>query len=306
MPGAGCVVLKPEGELKELKFRIIIILLLAIQAAGCISTKRVVPAELRPLPAQTVSRADLLSALEERSRQIRTLQATVTLDASGGALTTGVLTEYRQTKGFVLVERPSHIRIKAQAPLALATVFDMVSDGNQYRVSIPIKNKFIVGNANKSGTEKNPILNLRPQHIVGALFVDIGPHLANGEMRSTLEEATEGRRSYYVVSFINVAELTAQLIEKLWIDRSDLQVTRKQIFGKDGKVDTDVQYTGYQLQGDVAFPSIIHIQRPTDDYALKMTFQKTSVNEKLAADAFNLEQPQGSELVQQAEGSGTN
>jgi len=28
-----------------------------------------------------------------------------------------------------------------------------------------------------------------------------------------------------------------------------------------------------------------------------MTFQKTSVNEKLTEDAFNLEQPSGSELV---------
>jgi outer membrane lipoprotein-sorting protein len=280
-------------------------LLLFVQA-GCISTKRVVPAEQRPLPARTVSRTDLLSGLQERSRQIKTLQATVALDASGGALTTGVLTEYRQTKGYILVDRPSHIRIKAQAPLALATVFDMVSDGNQYRVSIPIKNKFIIGNAQTPGKEKNPILNLRPQHIVNALFVDVEPYLTNSQVRSTLEEAIEGRRSYYVFSFINIADSVAQLVEKLWIDRSDLQVTRKQIFGKDGKMDTDVQYVGYQLQGDVTFPSTIFIQRPIDDYALKMTFQKTSVNEKLAADAFNLEQPQGAELVQQAEGSGTN
>jgi outer membrane lipoprotein-sorting protein len=290
-----------------LKLRIIIVLLLLGQV-GCISVsrRRVVPAAERPLPAKTVSRADLLMGLEEKSKQIRTLQATVALDASGGALTTGVLTEYRQTKGFVVVDRPSHIRIKAQAPLALATVFDMVSDGKQYRVSIPIKNKFIVGNANTPGKEKNPILNLRPQHIVNALFVDVMPYVANSKVRSILEEAVEGRQSYYIFSFINIAEDTAQLIEKLWIDRGNLEVTRKQIFGVDGKVDTDVQYSEYQLQGDVSFPSVILIQRPTDDYSLKMTFQKTSVNEKLAADAFILEQPPGAELVQQAEGSGTN
>jgi outer membrane lipoprotein-sorting protein len=288
-----------------LTLRIIIALLLLGQV-GCIATKRVVPADQRPLPAKTVSRSDLLTGLEEKSKQIRTLQATVALDASGGGMTTGVLTEYRQTKGFVIVDRPSHIRVKAQAPLALATVFDMVSDGKQYRVSIPIKNKFIVGNANTPGKEKNPILNLRPQHIVNALFVDIVPYMANSQVRSTLEEAVDGRHSYYVFSFINIAEDNAQLIEKLWIDRTSLEVTRKQIFGTDGKVDTDVQYSGYERQGDVAFPSVILIQRPTDDYSLKMTFQKTSVNEKLATDAFTLEQPQGAELVQQAEGSGTN
>jgi outer membrane lipoprotein-sorting protein len=288
-----------------LRVRIIVAFLLFVQT-GCISTKRVVPPDQRLLPAKTVSRADLLTGLEEKSTQIRTLLATVALDASGGAMTTGVLTEYRQTKGFIVVDRPSHIRMKAQAPLALATVFDMVSDGKQYRVSIPIKNKFIVGNANTPGKEKNPILNLRPQHIVNALFVDIMPYTANAKVRSILEEAVEGRLSYYVFSFINIAEDTAQLIEKLWIDRTNLEVTRKQIFGTDGKVDTDVQYSAYERQGDVEFPSVILIQRPTDDYSLRMTFQKTSVNEELAADAFNLEQPQGAELVLQAEGSGTN
>src|SRR5436190_9649154 len=224
------------------------IVLLLFTQASCISIsrRRVVPAAERPLPAKTVSRADLLVGLEEKSKQIRTLQATVALDASGGALTTGVLTEYRQTKGFVVVDRPSHIRIKAQAPLALATVFDMVSDGKQYRVSIPIKNKFIVGNANTPGKEKNPILNLRPQHIVNALFVDIVPYMQNGQVRSTLEEAVEGRHSYYVFSFIDISENTVQLMEKLWIDRTDLEVTRKEIFGIDGKVDTDVQYSEYE------------------------------------------------------------
>src|SRR5262249_42046068 len=155
-----------------LKLRIIIGFLLLLGQAGCIATKTVVPANQRPLPAKSASRADLLTRLEEQSKQIPTMQATVTLDATRGGMTTGVLTEYRQTKGFVVVDRPAHIRIKAEAPLALATVFDMVSDGKQYRVSIPIKNKFIVGNANIPGKEKNPILNLRPQHIVNALFVD--------------------------------------------------------------------------------------------------------------------------------------
>src|SRR5436190_10331304 len=231
--------------MRVLRLRIMIALLLFGQA-GCITTRRVVPAEQRPLPAKTVSRTDLLTGLEEKSKKIRTLQATVALDASGGAMTTGVLTKYRQTKSFVIVDRPSHIRIKAQAPLALATVFDMVSDGKQYRVSIPLKNKFIVGNANTPGKEKNPILNLRPQHIVTALFVDIVPYIANSQVRSTLEEAVEGRRSYYVFSFIDISENTVQLMEKLWIDRTDLEVTRKEIFGIDGKVDTDVQYSEYE------------------------------------------------------------
>ena len=280
-----------------MKFRIILALLLAIQT-GCISRKHVVPETQRLLPAQTASRADLLQMLERQSNQIQTLQGTLALDASGGGMKTGVLTEYRQTKGFLLVERPSHIRFKVQAPLALATVFDMVSDGRQYRVSIPVKNKFIIADTRAPTNDKNPLLNLRPQHIVSALFVDIGGYLSNPQVRSALEETTEGRRRFYVFSFINIASRDAELAEKLWIDRSNLQVARKQMFGSDGKVETDVEYSEYASQGDIPFPQIILIQRPMEDYSLKMTFQKTTVNEQLAVESFNLERPAGSELVQ--------
>jgi outer membrane lipoprotein-sorting protein len=272
-------------------------LLLAIPA-GCISRKRVVPETERLLPAQTATRADLLHLLEEKSRQIQTLQATLALDAAGGGIKTGVLTEYRQTKGFLLVDRPNNIRLKVQAVLALATVVDMVSDGRQYRVSVPIKNKFLIGDVSAPAKEKNPILNLRPQHLMKALFVDVTPYLNHPEVRSTFEEITEGRRSFYVFTFINVGPQDAQVIEKLWIDRYDLQVSRKQLFRNDGKVDTYVEYSDYASLGEISFPEVIFMQRPIDDLNVKMTLQKTTVNEKLVTDAFSLERPAGSELVQ--------
>jgi len=280
-----------------LKLRIIFILLPLIQAS-CISTKRTIPVDARPLAALTASRSDLLHGLEDQSKRIHTLQGTITLDASsGGNVKTEVMTEYRQTKGFVLVERPNHVRLRIQAPLALATVFDMVSDGREYRVSIPIQNKFLIGDLDAPAKDKNAILNLRPQVLITGMFVDITRYLNDPHVKSTFEEFREGRRSFYVFSFINVAGPESHLVEKLWIDRLNLQVTRKQVFRNDGKVETDVEYSGYSAGGDIRYPQVILIQRPIEDYALKMTFQKTSVNEKLTDDAFNLEQPSGSELV---------
>ena len=280
----------------DLKLRIIFVLLLLVQSA-CISRKRVVPIDERPLPVQSSTRPELLKSLAEKSKQIQTLQGIINLDASSGRAEAGVLTEYRQTRGFVLVERPGHVRFKVQAVLALATVVDMVSDGLQYRVSIPVKNKFAVGDTNARGNEKNAILNLRPPVILNALFVDILSYLNNPRMRATLEETREGRRSFYVLSFIDVAAEDAQLLEKLWIDRTNLQVSRKQMFRTDGKPEMDVEYS-YASDGDMKFPQIITIHRPVEGYTLKMTFQKVTVNEKLAADAFELERPAGAELVQ--------
>jgi outer membrane lipoprotein-sorting protein len=274
---------------------VIVLVSLALQVS-CLSRRRVVPIEERMLPARTATRSELLQTLEQTSRAIDRLTASVTLDASGGGATTGVLTEYRQTKGSIVVERPSQIRIIAQAPLALATVFDMVSDGKVFRVWIPVRNQFYEGDTQKPSTSKNAIANLRPQHIMEALFVDITPYLNRAGTLAILEEAVVGRNSYYVFSFIDTA--AEQLLEKIWIDRFNLEVRRKEIFGPDGKVETDVEYTEYDAEeGSPSFPQVINIQRPVGDYALKITFQRTTMNGTLAPNAFQLPRPDGAEIV---------
>jgi len=279
-----------------LKAEIVLILLLLFPAS-CISRKRVLSEEQRLLPTKTATRSELVQELEARSNSIQTLQGTVSLDLSGGGAKSGVLTEYHQTTGYVVVDRPKQIRFKVVAPIVLSTIADMVSDGRQYRVSIPVKNQFLVGDVNAPANSKTALANLRPQHLLDGLFIDVRPYLNKAQVKSVLEEAVQGRRSYYVFSFINIGGSEAQLMEKLWIDRTDMQVSRKQVFAKEGRLETDVEYLDYQSEGAESFPQTVVIQRPLEEYTLKMTFQKAAFNQKLADDSFNLERPEGSELV---------
>ena len=279
-----------------LKAEIVLILLLLFPAS-CISRKRVLPEEQRLLPAKTATRAELVQDLEAKSNSIQTLQGTVSLDLSGGGAKSGVLTEYHQTTGYVVVDRPKQIRFKVVAPIVLSTIVDMVSDGRQYRVSIPVKNQFLVGDVNAPANSKTALVNLRPQHLLDGLFIDVRPYLNKAQVKSDLEEAVQGRRSYYVLSFINIGGSEAQLMEKLWIDRTDMQVSRKQVFAKEGRLETDVEYLDYQSEGAESFPQTVVIQRPLEEYTVKMTFLKAAFNQKLADDTFNLERPDGSELV---------
>ena len=279
-----------------LKAEIVLILLLLF-SASCISRKRVLPEEQRLLPAKPATRAELVQDLEAKSNSIQTLQGTVSLDLSGGGAKSGVLTEYHQTTGYVVVDRPKQIRFKVVAPIVLSTIVDMVSDGGQYRVSIPVKNQFFVGDVNAPANSKTALVNLRPQHLLDGLFIDVRPYLNNAQVKSVLEEAVQGRRSYYVFSFINIGGSEAQLMEKLWIDRTDMQVSRKQVFAKEGRLETDVEYLDYQSEGAESFPQTVVIQRPLEEYTVKMTFLKAAFNQKLADDTFNLERPDGSELV---------
>ena len=279
-----------------LKAEIVLILLLLFPAS-CISRKRVLPEEQRLLPAKTATRAELVQDLEAKSNSIQTLQGTVSLDLSGGGAKSGVLTEYHQTTGYVVVDRPKQIRFKVVAPIILSTIVDMVSDGRQYRVSIPVKNQFLVGEVNAPANSKTALANLRPQHLLDGLFIDVRPYLNKAQVKSVLEEAVQGRRSYYVFSFINIGGSEAQLMEKLWIDRTDMQISRKQVFAKEGRLETDVEYLDYQSEGAESFPQTVVIQRPLEEYTVKMTFLKAAFNQKLADDTFNLERPDGSELV---------
>ena len=279
------------------KLRIFFILLLVVQAS-CISRKRVLSQDERLLPAKTANREQLLHQLEQRSTAVQTLQGTIFLDLSGGGAKSGVLTEYHQTTAYVVVDRPQQIRFKVVVPIVLSTIADMVSDGEQVRVSIPLKNQFVVGGANEPLVTKSALANLRPQHLLDGLFVDIRPYAKNPQVKSLLEESVQGRRSYYVFSFIDISGSYAELLEKLWIDRTDLQISRKQLFGKDGRVETEVEYSNYQTDGESSFPHTIVIQRPVEEYTLKMAFQKATLNQKLPENAFNLERPDGSDLVQ--------
>ena len=279
-----------------LKAEIVLILLLLFPAS-CISRKRVLPEEQRLLPAKTATRGELVQDLEAKSNSIQTLQGTVSLDLSGGGAKSGVLTEYHQTTGYVVVDRPKQIRFKVVAPIVLSTIVDMVSDGGQYRVSISVKNQFFVGDVNAPANSKTALVNLRPQHLLDGLFIDVRPYLNKAQVKSVLEEAVQGRRSYYVFSFINIGGSEAQLMEKLWIDRTDMQVSRKQVFAKEGRLETDVEYLDYQSEGAESFPQTVVIQRPLEEYTVKMTFLKAAFNRKLADDTFNLERPDGSELV---------
>ena len=279
-----------------LKAEIVLILLLLFPAS-CISRKRVLSEEQRLLPTKTATRSELVQELEARSNSIQTLQGTVSLDLSGGGAKSGVLTEYHQTTGYVVVDRPKQIRFKVVAPIVLSTIADMVSDGRQYWVSIPVKNQFLVGDVNAPANSKTALANLRPQHLLDGLFIDVRPYLNKAQVKSVLEEAVQGRRSYYVFSFINIGGSEAQLMEKLWIDRTDMQVSRKQVFAKEGRLETDVEYLDYQSEGAESFPQTVVIQRPLEEYTVKMTFLKAAFNQKLADDTFNLERPDGSELV---------
>jgi len=258
------------------------------------------------LVARNSTKEELLGKYNEYAEGVKSLNATMEMKATTGSKYSSVIDEYHEVKAFVLATRPERIRMIGQAPVIGKTVFDMSSDGETFRVSIPTKNKFIVGKVALERTSEKPIENLRPQHLVDAL---LWPPVHKVEV-TLLKESNDENARFYVLTVLR-GGYQAEIAREIWFDRADLRMVRIQGFGPKGTLLSDARFANWQpilgdqehasssaLVGPGEFPMTIRIERPHDDYKLDLTVTKIMLNEDLGAERFKLEQPAGSELVQ--------
>ena len=208
------------------------------------------------------------------------------------------------------------IRVIGQAPVVSTNIFDMVSDGQTFRIFIPSKNEFLVGSTQLERATKNPIENLRPQHLLDAVFwvpIQAGEPVV-------LEQVEEPPARYYALSILRGSGSQMEIARKVWFDRSDLRVSRLQIYGPAGRLDSDISYSDWQdVQpqnasgpqtaavdesgaGPAIFARTFRIVRPQQDYQLSVAVTKLALNTEIPADRFSLTQPAGTELVNLAAG----
>src|SRR5690242_17501910 len=183
--------------------------------AGCAmkTTRTVRKEEIRP--QMEASQEQLVSAYNEQVKAVRSLQATVDLVPSTGSTYSGVIEEYHDVPGFILAERPAMVRVIGQAPVVAKNIFDMVSDGETFRIFIPSKNTFLVGSTSLPPGSRKPIENLRPQHVVEALF---WPEIsASSDVLFEQFDADPNR--YYILSLLrHAAGGRLELARKIWFD----------------------------------------------------------------------------------------
>jgi len=275
----------------------LLLTLLVLLADGCAVSKKtkVRPQEIRP--ALEATEDQLIAQYNQIARGVRSLRATVQLAPTAGSAYSGVIEEYHEVRGFILAQKPAHIRMIGQAPVVAKNVFDMTSDGETFRIFIPSKNKFIVGPTSLERAAKKPIENLRPQHVLDAIF---WPELTAG--RTVLFEEFDAEPArYYILTQLRGTSLP-EIARKIWFDRADLSIARMQIYGPGGKLVSDIRYADWQPVDDVRYPRQIWLARPHDDYRLEVRITQLALNEAIAADRFHLEQPPGTELVRLGEG----
>jgi hypothetical protein len=277
---------------------------LAAISGGCathngVSRKQNVPPQVRPV-ARDATREELLGKYNAFAASIKTLNATVELKTTAGSQYSGLIQEYHEVKAFLLAARTANVRMVGQAPLIGKTIFDMASDGKEFRVWLPTKNKFLVGEVGLERNSEKPLENLRPQHLLDAL---LWPEIRKEET-VLIEEFNDQNSRYYVLTVLRGGYRT-EIYRKIWFDRADLNVVRLQAFGPKGVLLSDVHFADWQpltdssapaATGPQTFPRTIRMDRPHDDYSLNLQITKIELNVELG-DRFQLAQPPNSDLV---------
>src|SRR5437588_6623231 len=154
------------------RYSLILLLLSTLLTTGCLIRTRRVEQTSSPVALKSATKQQLIAYVNSQAAKIQTMQATVDIATSVGGAKKGKVTEYQEIRGYVLARKPAMLRMIGLLPIVRNRAFDMVSDGQQFKVWIPTKNRFVVGkNDVVTPNPAQPLENLRPQIIYDALLL---------------------------------------------------------------------------------------------------------------------------------------
>ena len=281
----------------------LLVVLATFPLGGCLFRTRKVEQDVSAIALKAATKPELVSYINSAAGKIKTMQATVDIDTSVGGAKKGKITEYKEIRGYVLARKPAMLRMIGLMPVVRTRAFDMVSDGQEFKVWIPPKNRFVVGhNDVVTPNPQQPLENLRPQIIYDALLLrEIGrdekPVLENGTESAVGQKGHRYQQPDYVIDVIRSQGTDSWLSRKIVFSRLDLLPNRQLIYDEKGTLVTDARYSNYKDYNEVLFPSRIEIIRPEEEYDITLGIVKLDMNQTLSDDKFVLEQPVGAQVI---------
>jgi outer membrane lipoprotein-sorting protein len=287
------------------RYRAVVALLAVLPLTGCLFRSRKVEQPVNPVQLKTATQQELIDYINTQAAKIQSMQATVDIDTTVGGVKKGKVTDYQEIRGYVLARKPAMLRMIGLMPIVRNKAFDMVSDGQRFKLWIPTKNRFVVGrNDVESNNPTQPLENLRPQHIYDALLLRrIDPQNEIAVLENDTEIVTDAKshkvsRAEYIIDVIHKDDHGWVLSRKLIFSRIDLLPHRQLVYDTQGNVSTNTLYWNYKKDDNgIEFPWQIEIARPQEEYDITLNIVKLDLNQPLADDKFELEQPPGAEVV---------
>jgi outer membrane lipoprotein-sorting protein len=286
------------------RYRAVLVFLAVLPLSGCLFRSRKVVQPVDTVQLKTATQQELIDYINTQASKIQSAQATVDIDTTVGGVKKGKVTDYQEIRGYLLLRKPAMLRLIGLMPIVRNKAFDMVSDGQRFKLWIPSKNRFVMGrNDVETHNPSQPLESLRPQYIYDSLLLrQVDPQNEIAVMENDTELVTEVKshkvsRGDYVIDVIRKGSQGWVLSRKIVFSRTDLLPHRQLLYDGDGNVTTNAVYEKYKDETGINFPWQIEIAMPQAEYDITINIVKLELNEPLSDDKFALEQPPGAEVV---------
>ncbi len=279
---------------RRLALPVLVLCLLSVATSSCIARRRLIPRAGNTKALLVADLPTLLAAIIKQYAAVHDFSATVDMVPALGSTEKNHITEYKDVRAYIRFRKLSDIRLIGLMPVVRSKMFDMVSDGADFKLYIPSKGRFVVGRNAIEQPSPNKLENLRPQHFLDALVVrPIDPKTD----KVMIENFTDEDNAYYIVHEIRERpDGTLQLRRTIWYSRLDLLMARQMIFDETGNLLTDARYSQWRPYDNVPFPKHIEINRPRDEYAMVLDIVDMKINKGIPDNQFVLDQPEGTTL----------
>jgi len=275
---------------------VLFVCVLAAGSSSCLARRRVIARKgaSSTQPLLVADRQTLLDKVTHQFEAVRDFNAEVDMVPALGTAEKSKITEYKDVRAYVLFHGPSDIRLIGLYPVVRTKAFDMVSNGLDFKLYVPSRNRFLVGKNEIEQPSANKLENLRPQHFLDAMLVR--PVDLKTE-KVLLMNLTDEDNAFYIIPVVHEGE-NGQLVlsRSIWFNRYNLTIARQFIFDGSGNILTDARYSDWKTYDNVAFPKHIEINRPHDEYAVVIDIVKMDINKGVTPEKFALPQPEGSVL----------
>ncbi len=272
--------------------------------SGCLFRSRKVEQRMSTAPLKAATQEELISYINQQAAKIKSMQATVDIDTSVGGVKKGTVTDYKEIRGYLLVRKPDKLRLIGLMPIVRNRAFDMVSNGREFKLWIPAKNRFITGRNDVVHPSASALENLRPQVLYDALLLDPVDPEQIAVMQNDFETVIDNKGQKALQADYEIEIITRKKNDRGWylsrkiiFSRTDLLPHRQLIYDEQGNLATDARYDDFKDYDGINFPSETGIWRPQEEYSIRLKLVKLELNQTLKDEQFALQQPAGSETT---------
>jgi outer membrane lipoprotein-sorting protein len=256
---------------------------------------------LAPKSHQSIQGEDMFSAYTAQASRVKSLEATVMARAKAGAEYKAQSEGSRPSPVMIEFHAPAYLRMTGVIPFSAQRVFDMSSDGRDFRLLIPDGKvmRFFVGPVDAPTTSSNPRENLRPQPVIDAL------HWPQGKLRDGIGKGQVSQRGIREITLDLAPSIHA--IARTATVQFDLDhgvVTQLTIHDAAGRSVTQIQYGDWQEiaresggTGLTCFPKRIVVVQPGQDLELEMKLMSVTLNPPISPQRFRLMPPGGASVT---------